>query len=393
MSDAQGVSDQSDTVPVAANPTAAPTSERTHRGLLIRVLATAGALVFAYVMWVPWAIIVTMVGDKATVPQLIDPSVAFAMNLAKVGDLSPTPFVVAAFSVLGLLLAPLLWRPAGSLLGAIASHIFGLWIIFATVFIIAFGLSPLVSGNPQPLLHPYSIGSGSLITYTGKIALGFWVAAAALIPMWIAVIGLLFGEWRRHAFWHLPGNDTDAPRSLMQLPGAGALNLGLLIWAWGFLSAGWASLNCNQSPLFFSSCTGTPASGALFAGLAQATRGILISSAYDPRILVLLDPNIARNAVGILLGVGALLIFLGVWLRAVTRAFCVWTTLWLALAVALAGVAYTGVSAIVAHPTFYGFAAGVWRGESGIWITLLGLILAVAGLSILSFAALRRRME
>ncbi len=45
------------------------------------------------------------------------------------------------FAVLGMLLAPLLWRSPDSLLGAIATASVGLWLIFATVFVIAFGIS------------------------------------------------------------------------------------------------------------------------------------------------------------------------------------------------------------------------------------------------------------
>lgn len=392
MSDAQGISEKSDTAPLAANtPAAESGAGRSSNGWPIRLLATVGALVFAYAAWLPWAVISTGVGDRFSAPSLIDPNFAFTSRLVKLGSLAPTSFEVAAFSMLGLLLAPLLWRPADSLIGAFATHIFGLWLTFATVFVIVFGISPLVSGTPQPLAGAYPLGAN--ITITGKIALGFWVAVIALAPMWIAVVALLVSEWRRHAFWHLPGNDVEGPRTFIQLPGASVLNLGLIIWALGYFVAGWASLNCTQSPLFFSSCQGIPASGALSAGIAQAGGNLIVSSATDPNLLLFVDPGIARYAIGILLGVGALLIFLGVWLRAVTRAFCVWTTLWLLAAVALAGVAFSGVGALVAHPTRYGLTAGTWSGESGIFVTLLGLIIAIAGLGVLTVAALRKPAE
>lgn len=389
MSDAPGISEQSDTAPGAAESAAAAEGADTrggHRGRWIRVLATLGALVFAYAMWLPWAYIMEGIGDRFSVPVLVDPSVAIASQLMKLGNFSPAPAVVAAFSVLGLLLAPLLWRPADSLLGAIASHIFGLWVLFATIFLLAFGLSPLVSGTPQPLLDAGSVAGLSIV---GHIALGFWVAVAALVPLWIAVIGLLASEWRRHAFWHLPGNDNDAPRSLIQLPGASALNLGLIIWVIGFLVVGWASLNCNQTPLIIGSCQGIPASSALFAEIAQAAGSTAVTSVNDPQLLVLLDPGIARYAIGILLGVGAALIFLGVWLRAVTRTFCVWTALWLVAAVVIVGVGYAGIGAIIAHPARYGLPAGTWSVQSGVYITLIGLVIAIAGLATLSVAALR----
>ena len=157
MSDAQGVSAQDDTAPIAAKPMAATKGERASSGRLVRLLATVGALVFAYAAWLPWAYVVSINGNKVITSLLhnprstfIDPNGAFTSGLFKIGGIVPSPFAVAAFSVLGLLLAPLLWRPANSLLGAIATHTFGLWLIFATVFVVAFGLSPLASGKPQP---------------------------------------------------------------------------------------------------------------------------------------------------------------------------------------------------------------------------------------------------
>ena len=308
MSDAQGVSEQSDTAPLAPKPSVAAETRRSHSGRWIRLLATVGALVFAYAVWLPWAAIAAALGERQSPPELVDPTIAFTSHLVNLGSLAPTSFEVAAFSVLGLLLAPLLWRPADSLLGAIATHIFGLWLIFATVFVIAFGISPLVSGTPQPVLT----GVLANATITGHLALGFWVAAAALIPMWIAVIALLIVEWRRHAFWHLPGNDADTPgRSYSfrrQRAQPGSHRLGLRIPDGG-LGDGqlYARRRCS------SAVPRALPSGSLFAGL-QATSGAVIASASDPGMLLFLDPNIARNAIGILLGRRAALIFLGVWL-------------------------------------------------------------------------------
>ena len=68
MSDAQGVSAQDDTAPMAANPSEASKAGRASSGRLVRLLATVGALVFAYAAWLPWAIIVTNIGDRATSP-------------------------------------------------------------------------------------------------------------------------------------------------------------------------------------------------------------------------------------------------------------------------------------------------------------------------------------
>lgn len=384
MSDAQGASAPSDTMPHGENASATPETTRAHSGWLIRLLATLGALVFAYVAWTPWAIVTDSLGNARGTS--LDPANAIAAGLFKMGAIISQPGVIAAFLVLGPLLAPLLWRPADSLLGAIASHIFGLWVAFATLLVVVFGLTLTRSGDFPAFTLPASHGL-PVTHFTWQFALGFWLAAVALVPMWISVVGLLVGEWRRHAFWHLPGNDADAPRSFLQLPGASVLNLGLIIWAIGYLLVGWAASNCNQTPLFFSSCQGIPASSALYAGITYATASVAVTSANDPRILLLLDPNIAKDAMGLLLAGGAVLIFLGVWLRAVTRAFCIWTTLWLALAVVVVGLAYSGMRTLVELLT------GILSVQSGVFITLIGLILAVVGLATLSFVALRRRAE
>ena len=54
MGEAQGVSEQpgqSDTAPLAANP--AEEAPHRHSGRGIRLLATVGAIVLAYAMWLP----------------------------------------------------------------------------------------------------------------------------------------------------------------------------------------------------------------------------------------------------------------------------------------------------------------------------------------------------
>ena len=394
MGEAQGVSEQpgqSDTAPLAANP--AEEAPHRHSGRGIRLLATVGAIVLAYAMWLPWGVISLTEGDRLISHQLLDLNTMVAAGVLRLGSaehplltISQMEVALAIFTMLGVLLAPLLWRPADSLLGAIATHIFGLWVIFATA--IAIGVNFLTTAELSRALGIN--GVEALFTLSNDKTLGYWLAVVALVALWIAVIGLLAGEWRRHAFWHLPGSDSDPERALIQLPGAGVLNLGLIIWAIGFLVMGWASLNCGQAPLIKGSCQGIPAMKGVFAQLLLAGEGVTLQGANDPQMLVYLDPNIARYALGILLGVGAAMIFLGVWLRAVTRVFCVWTALWLILAVALVGTAYAGVTYIIAHPAPFGLTAG-FSLESGVWITLLGLILAIVGLVLLIPAALRGR--
>lgn len=396
MGEAQGITEQNDTAPIAASESAETEAPRSHSGRGIRLLATAGAIVLGYAMWLPWAIVNLTQGDRLLDRQLLDVNTVVASGILRLGSaehplltISQMTVVLGVFTMLGVLLAPLLWRPADSLLGAIATHIFGLWVIFATAIVILINFL-----TPAELSRVLGInGVEALFTLSLDRTLGYWLAVLALVALWIAVIGLLAGEWRRHAFWHLPGADNETPRSLIQIPGAGILNLGLIVWAIGFLIMGWASLNCTQAPLLVGSCQGIPASEGLFAQIAQASNSITLQGVTDPQMLVYLDPNIARYALPILLGVGAAMIFLGVWMRAVTRVFCVWTALWLILAVALVGLAYAGIGYIVGHPTRVGLAAGGWSVESGVWITLLGLIFAIIGLATLIAAALRPKAE
>lgn len=400
MGEAQGVSEQpgqSDTAPLAENPPAEAATPRRNSGRGIRLLATVGAIVLAYAMWLPWGFIFLTQGDRlVTPPRPLDLNAIVSTGVLRLGSaehplltISQMTVALAIFTMLGVLLAPLLWRPADSLLGAIATHIFGLWVIFATAIVVAINFL-----SPAELSQVLGVnGVEALFTLSDEKAPGYWLAVAALVALWIAVIGLLVSEWRRHVFWHLPGADNDAPRSLIQLPGAGVLNLGLIIWAIGFLVMGWASLNCTQTPLISASCQGIPANQGILAQIARMTQGAAFQGVSDPRLLLTPDPNIAHYALGILLGVGAAMIFLGVWLRAVTRTFCIWTVLWLILAVALVGVAYAGVNYLIANAAAFHLPAGAWSLESGVWITLLGLILAIVGLILLLPAAFRRKAE
>src|SRR5690348_8577905 len=143
MGEAQGITEQDDTAPRAASESAETEAPRSHSGRGIRLLATAGAIVLGYAMWLPWAIVNLTQGDRLLDRQLLDVNTVVAAGILRLGSaehplltISQMTVVLGVFTMLGVLLAPLLWRPADSLLGAIATHIFGLWVIFATAIVI-----------------------------------------------------------------------------------------------------------------------------------------------------------------------------------------------------------------------------------------------------------------
>jgi hypothetical protein len=158
------------------------------------------------------------------------------------------------------------------------------------------------------------------------------------------------------------------------LPGAGAITGGLLLWAWGFFLLPWATVNCAQVPLLIGTCQGLPVWNALPIGLDIARSA--------------LDPNAAFAVIGLLL-TGALVILLTVWRRDITRTLCVWATLWLALALGCALLAVNGAQQVVADAPAVAMPTGDWRGDTGVLVVFLALLLIFIGLIPLWAVAVR----
>jgi hypothetical protein len=140
----------------------------------------------------------------------------------------------------------------------------------------------------------------------------------------------------------------------------GALTFALAVWAAGIFLFPWATTNCGSVPLIAGTCTGLPFTSALRLGINGHAQAF--------------DPLVSLHAVGLLLGIGAALIFLTAWLGRITRSFYVWVALWLLAATFIAFVANAGVGLLVAHPAAQGLS-GRWNGDNGIIVTFLGLLI------------------
>jgi hypothetical protein len=360
-----------------------PRPGRTASWAFSRLLVTLGALLFAYAVWIPWEIATFSVPNGSNAPSVgvaVSLSVATILRLATVTDQSTAIFLTSLFAVLGILLAPLLWRRSDSLLGAIATHLLGIWLLFATVLTIEMRTldATLLKG-----FSPQAVNGVAGVRYQYEI--GFWLAIAALVLLWVGIVLLLFSEWRMHAFWHgLPGPDGE--RSRAAIPGTALLTLGLLIWAYGFLSAAWLTFNCTSVPLLFGTCQGLDANAVMNTVINQAgvSQGTLILA---------VDPEVTRYAISLLLGGGALLVLFGAWQRARSLTYSIWATLWLITAIAFGALTYYGVTQLTAAGAQ--LPKGVTNVSSavGVLATIVGLAFALIGLIPFWVVAFRRKPE
>ncbi len=369
---------------VAVEDKPVPRPARTTGWAFSRLLVTLGALLFAYAVWVPWELVTFGTPSTTNAPSAqvaVSFSVATILRLATVTDQPTAIFLVSLFAVLGILLAPLLWRRSDSLLGAIATHLLGIWLLFATVFTLeAFSLDTLVLKG----IRPEAVSDVASVQY--QYAIGLWLAIAALALLWVGIVLLLFSEWRMHAFWHgLPSLDGASVRAA--IPGTALLTLGLLIWAYGFVSAAWLTFNCNTSvPLLFGTCQGLDANAVISTVLNQ-------SEASQSSLILAVDPEVAHYAISLLLGGGALLVLLGAWQRARSVTYSTWATLWLLTAVVFGTLTYYGVTQLMAPGAQLPKGVTGVSGAIGILATIVGLAFTLIGLIAFWIAAFRQKPE
>lgn len=335
-----------------------------------RGLAGGGALLFAIAAWSPW---VAAAGTSAGVADrqpsftlYLDPAVIAAPPLDGLFGRSGALFVWSALTVLGILLQPLLWQGAGWVRRA-ALAAFALWLAITIVVCIIsavtlaqyLGSGSTAGGVPRhltllPTEQPFDV-------LDGQLGVGMPLAVGALA---LAVWGLvaLFSTDRRAGIETASAEALGA-RALRHLPGAGMLTAGVLLWELGTLAFPWATVNCNAVPLFFGSCTGLPFSGVVGYGIHTT--------------FPFLDALVALHAVGLLLAGGALLLLVGLWRHASSHMLAGWAVAWIATASFLVVLASAGIQLVSSRPTSLGLARGNWSGDSGIFVALLGLALAL----------------
>lgn len=371
-------------------------------------LLTAGSLVFAYAAWTPWFL---GAGSTPTLPPPVvvglNPGEIAAPPLASLYGAQTAFILWSIFSVIGLLLTPLLWQRSSRLLKVVGVVAYLAWLVGA-VYLSSVTIRTLTQSFAllKPLfVTPLPAYNTMFTILAAQPAYGLWLALLALLAGCVGGFVAL-ATWGRNlpslitaartsdTTAELPiGGTGEAPQATpaaqasqpslrATFPGAGALSGGMILWVWGFFLLPWATLNCTQVPLLVGSCQGLAVNSVLRIGMGDA-------QALGQQVI---DPAMGLYAMGALLLGGAAFILIGVWRRDITRTLCIWATLWLALAVVSALLAIHGASAIIANPTAVGLPKGDWRGDTGVLVVFLGLLLVGVGLIPLwAVAVVRRR--
>ncbi|HEX8982130.1 MAG TPA: hypothetical protein VF792_05125 [Ktedonobacterales bacterium] len=360
--------------------------------LSARIAATLCALLYFYVCWAPLANAITS-GDlriAATGPEYRFSLIAAEFGAPPLVDLFGDSFFIwwSLLTVLGLLLAPLLWQSSIRWLRWVASTLYALWFIAiswtlaSTAQLILFTLPTQLHAGAGPYkmtLYPYGT---RVAVFALSPAYGLWLALLGAV-IGLAVLPLAIQAMRKRRAATVPVTPVAQGeivtqgdgRSTRSLPGAGAITGGLILWAWGFFLLPWATLNCSKAPLLIGTCQGLQVTSALEVGLN-------VIRAY-------FDPSAALYALTGLLVTGALAIVLAVWRRDITRTLCIWASAWLALALGCAGLAISGAQQVVHDSASVGLPSGDWRGDTGVLVVFLALLLVAIGLLPLWAVAVR----
>jgi hypothetical protein len=350
-------------------------------GRQARLLAFAAAALFFVAAWIPWLVGVysadgggqanyMYVDGSFILPllarRLLNLSAASAARLSFVILNAAVSVLWAALTGLGIVLAPLLWRQAGSHAARWATHAYGVWLALASLLGVAqLGLLA-TSLAPPTAAYGWRLGAG--------------------VPLMALALGGGWGAWlqlRRAPLAARPAplDDGGAARTRPWTLAAALATLGVAVWALGFFAIPWAADNCAAIPFSLNHfvdgyCAGLDSGDALSTLLGRR----LSSAMWN--VSVALYP-----LYGLLLA-GALLAVLAVWRGGAALAARGWVACWLMAATGCALLASHGVAVIISQaPLSSSDSAGAWRRASGIPVTLAGLLLAWVGLLLLERAA------
>jgi len=315
---------------------------------VLAILASAG---FAIGAWLPWVEGIYPV----SLPTASSAILLHPFSAAPWQSLEPRRWLWGAISAAGLVLCPLLLTRSRAVT-LMARVMFLIW--------------ALMAGGIAWIFIPHPGTAGSQFRVSAQWQVGFYVSTISLALALIAGILLLASG--------LPPKQSGGARFRgEQIVGTGTLLLAALIWAAGVYAMPWATLNCRSVPLVLATCTGLPFNAALNVGISHY---VSMSS-----FTLTLDSEIARDALPILLGAGALLLVLALARAGASRPLCAWATAWLLLATGCALLANVGVAEVVAYYT--GAPAGMplpvlplqlppgqWNGDAGILVTFVGLL-------------------
>jgi hypothetical protein len=350
-------------------------------GQQARLLAFAAAALFFVAAWVPWLVGVYSAdgGGQATYVYVdgsfILPLLAKRLLNLPADSAARPSFVIlnaavsvlwAALTGLGIVLAPLLWRQAGSRAARWATQAYGIWLALASLL----GVAQL----------------GLLATHLAAPTGAYVWRLGAGVPLMALALGGGWGAWLRlrrapPTARPAPVDDGGAARTRPWTRAAALATLGVAVWALGFFAIPWAADNCTAIPFSLNHfvdgyCAGLDSGDALSTLLGRR----LSSAMWN--VSVALYP-----LYGLLLA-GALLAVLAVWRGGAALAARGWVACWLLAATGCALLASRGVAVIITQAPLLSFdSAGAWRRASGIPVTLAGLLLAWAGLLLLERAA------
>ena len=333
-------------------------------------LASLGALLFSLSIWMPW---ITVTGSPGAGSTSINGQQLYLYQLdpADVAGLSGL-FGISLLSVAGLLLLPFLWQHRSRLGNLLALTGYWIWGILVTVLVSA-NSQDFQKGSVVSLVRSSST-SRILLTTAPVVDFGFWLHFVALGCVTIAAVLLTLTLLPGAAWARLQAGKAGRKMgTLSRIPGMGSLTLGLFIWAVGTFLFPWATENCTATPLFLGTCTGVPFTSALQVGLGGHTAAF--------------DPLVSLYAAGLLLGIGAALIFLASWSTRIAGGFYVWVAIWLLTATFFAVLGDAGVGLLVAHPVSQGLAPGHWTGDNGVVTSFLGLLIGWGALLYLVISA------
>ena len=260
-----------------------------------RIAASVSGLLFFLAAWTPWATAITS-GDLTKGPS--GTLYTYSLTAAELGAppiaslTGPaSSFVYWSFlTILGALLAPLLWQRTRPWLAWAAATLYGLWAATCALVLIQTAallfqtvpaLSHAANGPYITTLQPYG---AQLKIYVASPAFGLYVAILALcvaLAALVLTIGALRASppsfRRRTPTVHGEVAPAEAPiagatPARRSLPGVGAVSGGLLLWAWGFFLQPWASLNCPQTPLASQSVRGLAGRQRIAGSAARDTQ-------------------------------------------------------------------------------------------------------------------------
>lgn len=344
------------------------------RWALPRALATLGVVFFAAGALLPWVAVAFRFAEGAPVyyGQTLGAGglqyfVILVSGTPSERLLEGVTWLWWAVFIAGLMFCPLFWQRLGGRVARISSALFTAWIALATIITTVAGNALVHELTPQTYA-PLEYGR-TIVQRDPQWGLAFTVLGLGL--SWIAAALL------RHERVPAVAPAQVQRRARLLVLGAGAVSLGAVTWALGFIALPWATVNCNALILTLNHYV-SGSCGALDAGDALA-----YSEVGHALPLSDLNGTIPTLIYAVLAG-GALFVVLACWQRTISRSLCIWMSSWFVLSLGAALFALRGVPIILrVHPQLGSDTVGTWVVGQGVAVAFVGLLLVALGVGVL----------